>query len=379
MKKMLKVIIAVTIAIVWVVSMFFFVPYDLKTDSLPDDKPNVYFSMEDYMLKSAFEMHFDDADAVKSELADAEYECISAEDTYDILMEKSNNPVDGFSIRVSSVFSNAAFDNGKVADITFFVLDSENYVMFTLTEQHEQKFRLLSRSYVIYETDEFGEDITEKFINSKNIISKPAENSAIEAMIQSLAVALAYGIFAFVIYIVITTVMYKKEQRGKKLSDDETTTDGDIKKYIKNKLGSEFFDEEKVFSMPCLTVDVSGVRAKELICLIAENCNADEVFIGGFFEKKCFIDEECENAVFIKEYLDENSYSSINPAENEAVIEWIINGNNNGETAVSFYIQEMNILIYPAKNKLYIFSKNSSEVYYKLATFINPTDYNLRF
>ena len=131
--------------------------------------------------------------------------------------------------------------------------------------------------------------------------------------------------------------------------------------------------------MPCLTVDAYGEKAKELICLIAENCNAEEIFIGGFFEKKSFIDEECENTVFIKEYLDENSYSSINTTENEAVIEWIIDGNNKGETAVSFYIQELNILIYPAKNKLYIFSKNSSEVYYKLATFINPVDYNLRF
>ena len=198
-------------------------------------------------------------------------------------------------------------------------------------------------------------------------------------MIQSLAVALAYGIFAFIIYIIITTVMYKKEQRGKKLSDNEITTDGDIKKYIMNKLGKEFFDEEKVFSMPCLTVDAYGEKAKELICLIAENCNAEEIFIGGFFEKKCFIDEECDNTVFIKEYLDESSYSSINHVENEAVIGWIIDGNNKGETAVSFYIQELNILIYPAKNKLYIFSKNSGEVYYKLATFINPVDYNLRF
>ena len=69
----------------------------------------------------------------------------------------------------------------------------------------------------------------------------------------------------------------------------------------------EFFDEEKVFSMPCLTVDAYGEKAKELICLIAENCNAEEIFIGGFFEKKSFIDEECENTVFIKEYLDENN------------------------------------------------------------------------
>ena len=382
MKKILKAVIFITIVIVWVVSMFFFVPYDLKVVEMPDDKPNQFFDKAyNFNIDFYFLKQFDDAESVLGELADASYRCLSADETYDILMNKSNNNVDAWTIdvRADYISYSYGFDDGYVSDVTFFTLDSKNYVLFTSVEYGVQKLRFIGHSYAIYETDEFGEDITSKFVSSKNIISKPAENSAVEAVIQSGVAALVYGVIAFIIYIIITTVMYKKEKMGKKLSDDETTTDGDIKKYIMNKLGKEFFDEEKVFSMPCLTVDAYGEKAKELICLIAENCNAEEIFIGGFFEKKSFIDEECENTVFIKEYLDENSYSSINTTENEAVIEWIIDGNNKGETAVSFYIQELNILIYPAKNKLYIFSKNSSEVYYKLATFINPTDYNLRF
>ncbi len=380
MKTMPKVIIAISVIAVWVVSMCFFVPKNLKTIRLDDSLPKNYFSAEnDYVVGDVFNIKFDDGEKILQYLQDAQYSCVAEEEAYDILMQKGNDPLRGYFI-TDSVMSLFTYMDGKqVNAISFFELDEKSYVLFVLNDNYKDAMRLLGYCYVIFETDSFDELLAEHFVTSQSIISKPASYATIESFIQSGIVTLSYGIIVFVIYIIITTVVYRNKKKGRKLSDDETTTDGDIKKYIMNKLGKEFFDEEKVFSMPCLTVDVSGARAKELICLIAENCNAEEIFIGGFFEKKCFIDEECENTVFIKEYLDENSYSSINYVENEAVIEWIIDGNNKSETAISFYIQELNILIYPAKNKLYIFSKNSSEVYYKLATFINPTDYNLRF
>ena len=380
MKTVTKVIIAISVIAVWVVSMCFFVPKNLKTIRLDDSLPNSYFSAEnDYIVGDVFNERFDDGEKILQYLQNTQYRCVSEEDAYDILMQKGNDPLHGYFI-TDSVMRLFTYMDGKQVDaISFFELDSKSYVLFVLNDNYKDAMRLLGYCYVIFETDSFDELLSEHFVTSQSIISKPASYATIESFIQSGLVTLAYGIIVFVIYIIITTVVYRNKKKEKKLSDDETTTDGDIKKYIMNKLGKEFFDEEKVFSMPCLTVDAYGEKAKELICLIAENCNAEEIFIGGFFEKKSFIDEECDNTVFIKEYLDENSYSSINTTENEAVIEWIIDGNNKGETAVSFYIQELNILIYPAKNKLYIFSKNSSEVYYKLATFINPVDYNLRF
>ena len=155
------------------------------------------------------------------------------------------------------------------------------------------------------------------------------------------------------------------------LSDDETTTDGDIKKYIKDKLGHEFFDEEKVFSMPCLILEADGEKAKDFICLMAENLKVKEIFIGGFFEKKCFIDENSENSIFIKEYLDEGDYSSILHPENDIVIEWIAEGNNSEASSVSFYMQNLNVLIYPIRNKVYIFCKNPNDTFMKLIGIAN--------
>lgn len=382
MKTVTKVIVWLSVIAVWIVSMCVFVHYDLDTVQLPDEKANQFFdTAHNFNIEYYMADYFEDVVSVRETLENVSYRCLSAEESYDILVKKGNNQVDGFTIESHRVYISYTyrFDKGMVSSVTFFTLEKKNYVLFTLHWQNERKLSFMDISYVIYETDEFPDAVTTHFKTSGRTIAEPASYATIESFIQSGLVTLAYGIIVFVIYIIITTVVYRNKKKGRKLSDDETTTDGDIKKYIMNKLGKEFFDEEKVFSMPCLTVDAYGEKAKELICLIAENCNAEEIFIGGFFEKKSFIDEECDNTVFIKEYLDENSYSSINTTENEAVIEWIIDGNNKGETAVSFYIQELNILIYPAKNKLYIFSKNSNELYYKLATFINPTDYNLRF
>ena len=380
MNTLTKIILSISIIAVWIVSMCFFVPYDLKIIEMPDNEPNQFFDKSDnFNIDYYFGKHIDDTENVLRELSSADYRCLSSDETYDILVNKSKNPVDVLTINVTTDYISYSykFDNGHIPDsVSFFTLDSKNYILFTSVTYREQKLRFIGHSYAIYETDEFSENISSQLRSSANIISKPVENSTVEAIVQSSVTAVIYGVTAFFI---ITTILYKQAKKRKKLSDDETTTDGDIKKYIKHKLGAEFFNEEKVFTMPCLTLDAYGEKAKEFICLIAENLNTNEIFIGGFFEKKCFFDEESENVIFIKEYLDENSYSSINPVKNAAVIKWIIDGNNNGETSISFYIQELNILIYPAKNKLYIFSKDSRNVYNRLISFINPTDYNLRF
>lgn len=380
MKTFTKVIISLSVIAVWIVSMCVFVPKDLKTITLDGSLPNNYFSAENnYIVEDVFNKKFNDGNKILQYLQNAQYRCISEDVTYDILFQKGNELLNGYYVEdnVMSLFT--YMDGKQVNSFAFFEFEEKSYVLFLLNEKEKDSMRILGFCYAIYETDDFDELLSEHFVTSQSIISKPASYAALESFIQSGITTLAYGIIVFVIYIIITTVIYRNKRKGRMLSDDETTTDGDIKKYIKDKLGHEFFDEEKVFSMPCLILEADGEKAKDFICLMAENLKVKEIFIGGFFEKKCFIDENSENSIFIKEYLDENSYSSINYIENEAVIEWIIDGNNKDETSISFYIQELNILIYPVKNKLYILSKNSREIYDKLISFINPTDYNLKF
>ena len=382
MKTATKVIVWLSVIAVWIVSMCVFVHYDLDTVQLTDEKANQFFdTAHNFNIEYYMADYFEDVGSVRETLENASYRCLSAEESYDILVKKGNNQVDGFTIETQRVYISYTylFDKGYTSSITFFTLEEKNYVMFTLHWQNERKLSFMDISYVIYETDEFPEAVTAHFKTSGKTIAEPASFAAIESFVQSGIVTLAYGIIAYIVYIIVTTITYKKANKGKKLSDDDYTTDSDIKKYIKNKLGSEFFSADKIFDCPCITADAYGEKAFDFICDLCQNYSVGEIFTGSFFEEKCFIDEECDNAVFIKEYLDENSYSSINHIENEDVIRWIIDGNNKGETAISFYIQELNVLIYPAKNKLYIFSKNSREIYNKLILFINPADFNLNF
>ena len=150
MKKVLKAVICITIAIVWVVSMFFFVPYDLKTVEMPDDKPNQLFDkVYNFNIDFYFSKQFDDAESVLGELVDASYRCLSADETYDILMNKSNNNVDAWTIdvRADYISYSYGFDDGYVSDVTFFTLDSKNYVLFTSVEYGVQKLRFIGHSY----------------------------------------------------------------------------------------------------------------------------------------------------------------------------------------------------------------------------------------
>ncbi len=380
MKTVTKICLAVTAVIVWVISMFIFVPYDLKTVEKADNEPQKFFTPENnYMIDDIFAERFENADVILSSLAQSEYKCLSAEDTYDILMKNGNDSVKGYPISDSLMFVSCHLAGSNVSRLVFFDFEGKSYVLFSLSDTEKDRFRLLGHSYVIYEVDGFGSELTDEFVTSQSVISKPASNSATEAMIQSGIVTAVYIAVYVIIALTISTVMYKRAKKGNKLSDDETTTDTDIKKYIKDKLGAEFFDDELITAQPCITVDSKGENAREFITAVAEKFNVKEIFIGNFFEKQSFIDNESENAIFIREYLDENSYSSINHRQNEAVLGWIIDGNNAEETAISLYMQELNILIYPARDKLYVFSKNNRKTYDKIITAVNPSDYMMQF
>ena len=354
MKTITKVILAISAVIVWIVCMFVFVPYDLKTVEISDDAPQKFFSTEDnYMIDDIFAARFENADMILSSLTQSNYKCLTAEESYDLLMKNGDDLINGYPV------------TDRLMGVACYIDD--------------QRVSQLPVSYAIFEADDFSDELTQNFVTSQRMISKPASNSAIEAMIQSGIVTAVYVIIYLVIALSVSTAMYKKMKKNNKLSDDEITTDNDIKKYIKNKLGAEFFDDEMITVQPCITVDAKGEKAKTFIADVAEKFNVNEIFIGNFFENRSFLDNESDNAVFIREYLDENSYSSINHKQNEAVIGWIIDGNNAEETAISFYMQELNILIYPAREKLYIFSKNSRKTYDKIITAVNPSDYMIQF
>ena len=94
-------------------------------------------------------------------------------------------------------------------------------------------------------------------------------------------------------------------------------------------------------------------------------------FIGSFFEESNYIDTESDIVTYIKEYLDEGDYSSILHPENDIVIEWIAEGNNSEASSVSFYMQNLNVLIYPIRNKVYIFCKNPNDTFMKLIGIAN--------
>lgn len=380
MKTITKVILAISAVIVWIVCMFVFVPYDLKTVEISDDAPLNFFSIEsNYMIDEIFAERFEDADTILSSLAQSEYKCLTAEESYDLLMKNGDDLINGYPVTDRLMGVACYIDGQRVSQLVFFESEEKNYVLFTLSDDEKDRFRLLPVSYAIFEADDFSDELTQNFVTSQRMISKPASNSAIEAMIQSGIVTAVYVIIYLVIALSVSTAMYKKMKKNNKLSDDEITTDNDIKKYIKNKLGAEFFDDELITVQPCITVDAKGEKAKTFIADVAEKFNVNEIFIGNFFENRSFLDNESDNAVFIREYLDENSYSSINHKQNEAVIGWIIDGNNAEETAISFYMQELNILIYPAREKLYIFSKNSRKTYDKIITAVNPSDYMIQF
>ena len=380
MKTVTKAIISISIIAVWVISMCIFVPYDLEAVSADNSLPNKFFTPGiNYIVDDAFDERFENGEEILHSLSSAVYTCISDDEIYDILVNKGNNPVNGYVITDTLMGLFSYLGDRKVASVAFFEMDGKSYVLFILDDESKAPLRVLSYCYTIFEVDGFDASLSEHFVTSQRIISKPAGNATIEAFIQSGIVTLIFGAIVFVVYIIISTKRYKASKKSKKLSDDAFTTDSDIKKYIMNKLGSEFFDAERIYDCPCITADAKDEKAVEFITALCEHYGVKEIFAGSFFEEKCYLDAECDRSIYIKEYLDEKSYCSLNHIKNKIVLEWITDGNNAEETSISFYIQELNALIYPMKNKLYIFSKDSRTLYDKLITVINPTDYNMSF
>lgn len=371
MKTATKVILGITAVLIWITSLFVFVPYDMKTVELQDDFPNEYFNI---INKSFFSDIMDDflenSDNIINSLEKKSYTCLSEDETYDFLMNKSGESLQCYKIesRLLTVFAHK-----DVTGITFFEYDDGCYILFTLSESKKDAFRILPYAYAIFKTDSFGEELESQFYLSSELVTRPADFTSIEAMIQSGIVTVIYIVIFAIIALTFSTIQYKKEKAKQKFTNDDTTSSSDIKKYIGKRFGEELFSGEKLSGLPCITIDTENKKATQFICNLSEKHGENEIFIGSFFEESNYIDNDSTLATYIKEYLDENSYSSIKYPENEAVIEWIIDGNNAEETSVSFYMQNLNILIYPVRQKLYIFCKNSNETFAELIDVANDT------
>lgn len=372
MKTLTKVVLVITAVAVWISCMCIFVPYDMKTVELADDAPNKFFNTENnYLLDDIMSERFENYEQILTSLQGKSYKCLSAEESYEMLMSEGNDSMQGYLISDNLMGVSCHIDGDSVPHVVFFENDGRSFVLFTVLQDAKDRFRLLDYSYAIFSVDSFDKELTEHFVTSASLIRKPSSNTATEAMFQSGVITTVYIVVFSIIALTVSTVRYKKSKRGQKLTNDDTTTDKDIKKYIKNKLGADFFSDEMITVQPCITVDAKGEKAVSFISAIAEKYNINEIFIGSFFEEKNYIDTESTNAIYIKEYLDENSYSSIKYPENKAVIEWIVSGNNTEETSISFYMQELNFLIYPLRDMIYIFCQNSNETFEKLIDVAN--------
>ena len=373
MKTVTKVILSITSVLIWIAGMFVFVPYDMKTVRLQNDFPNNYFDTDgNYMLSFIMEQKFENSDKIKTSLSEQNYICLSENETYDFLMKASTESLSGCIIDNPVV---AALAYMNVTRITFFEHNNNGYILFTLSEDEKEPFRILPNSYVIFKTDTFDEELTQHFYLSTEMISQPSNFTAIEAMIQSGIVTGIYIAVFVIIYLVLSTIKYKKEKEKQQFTNDDTTSSSDIKKYIRKRFGDEIFSGEKLSEVPCITIDTNNENATQFICNLSEKYSEKEIFIGSIFEESNYIDNDSTLAAYIKEYLDEGSYSSIICPENNIVIEWIVDGNNAEETSVLFYMQNLNILIYPVRQKLYIFCKNSNDTFTKLIDIAN--DLNL--
>lgn len=372
MKTATKVILAITSILVWIAGMFVFVPYDMKTVRLQDDFPNNFFDTDgNFMLSVIMEQKFENSDKIISDLNEQNYVCLSENETYDFLMKASTESLIGYIID-NPVVAALAYKN--VTRVTFFEHDNNGYILFNLSEDEKDPFRILSNSYTIFKTDSFSDELTQYFYSSTELISQPSNFTAIEAMIQSGIVTGIYIAIFVIISLVFSTIKYKKEKEKQQFTNDDTTSSSDIKKYIRKRFGEEIFSGEKLSEIPCITIDASNQKATQFICNLSEKHSEKEIFIGSFFEESNYIDKDSTLATYIKEYLDEGSYSSIICPKNNDVIEWIVDGNNAEETSVSFYMQNLNILIYPVREKLYIFCKNSNDTFIKLLDIANDMD-----
>lgn len=372
MKTVTKVILAITSVLIWIAGMFVFVPYDMKAVSLQDDFPNIFFDTDgNYMLSVIMDQKFENSDEIIFDLNEQNYICLSKNETYDFLMKASTESLNGYIINNPVA---AAFAYMDVTRFTFFEHDNSSYILFNLAEDEKAPFRILSNSYAIFKTDSFSEELTQHFYSSTELISQPSNFTAIEAMIQTGIVTGIYIAVFVIISLVFSTIQYKKEKEKLQFTNDDTTSSSDIKKYIRKRFGEEIFSGEKLSEVPCITIDANKTKATLFIWNLSEKYREKEIFIGSFFEESNYIAKDSTLATYIKEYLDENSYSSIICPENKDVIEWIVDGNNAEETSVSFYMQNLNILIYPVRQKLYVFCKNSNDTFAKLIDIANDLD-----
>ncbi len=369
MKTATKVILAITSLLVWIAGLFVFIPYDMKTVKLEDDFPNKYFNIDkNFMLSDIMEKNLENSDKIIDGLKESNYICLPENETYDFLMKASTESLNGCIINSSVV---AIWAHMIVTGFTFFEHDGSCYILFNLSAYEKEPFRILSNSYAIFRTDSFSEELTNQFYTSTEMISQPAGFTAVEAILQSGIVTGIYIVIFVIIALIISTIQYKKEKAKQQFTNDDTTSSSDIKKYIRKRFGEELFSGEKLSDVPCITIDADNLKATEFICNLAEKYSEKEIFIGSFFEESNYIDNNSTLATYIKEYLDEGSYSSIIYPENKVVIEWIVDGNNAEETSVSFYMNDLNILIYPVRQKLYVFCKNSNDTFAKLIDIAN--------
>ena len=369
MKTATKVIIATVSLIIWIAGLFVFVPYDLKTVTLEDNFPAKYFNIDsNYLIDDIMKINFEDSEKIISDLKQKNYTCLSEEETYNFLMKISSEKLNGYN-KINGLLS--AFAIMDVKFIIFFEYNNSAYILFELQTEEKAPFRLLPSSYAIFRTDSFCEELTSQFYASSEMISQPAEMAAFEAMIQSGIVTAICTAIIIAVALIFSTMRYKKEKAKEKFTNDDTTSSSDIKKFIRKRFGNELFSAEKLTEVPCITIDADNQKAAEFICKLADKYDENEIFIGSFFEESNYIDIDSTIVTYIKEYLDEGSYSSILHPENDIVIEWITEGNNSEASSVSFYMQNLNMLIYPVRSKIYVFCKNPNAAFMNLIDIAN--------
>lgn len=368
-KTATKITIAIVSLIIWIAGLFVFVPYNLKTVICEDDFPAKYFNIDNnYLIDDIMEINFENSQKIISDLKQKSYTCLSEEETYNFLMKISSEKLNGYN-KINGLLS--AFSIMDVKFIIFFEYDNSAYILFELQQEEKAPFRLLPSSYVIFRTDSFCKELSDQFFESSEMISSPAEMAAFEAIIQSCIVTAICAAIIIAIALIFSTKRYKKEKEKEKFTNDDTTSSYDIKKFIRKSFGDELFSAEKLDEIPCITIEANYQNAAEFICKLADKYEENEIFIGSFFEESNYIDIESDIATYIKEYLDEGDYSSILHPENDIVIEWIAEGNNADVSSVAFYMQNLNVLIYPIRNKVYIFCKNPNDTFMKLIDIAN--------
>ena len=345
MKTKLGIPYVMSLVLIWIIGFCLFIPYNLKTVECDDEMLNEYFSAPPVYAvadKTALEEH-------SEELKNCQYQCLSPDAAYELL----KNPPSG--VKTYHVIQKAVFSN--IYQLSFFTCNGEYYALCTFRADDKDFARVLPLEYAIFSVADFPDTLKDAFINSDFAPEHPAELAATEAMLQNVILTVLYTVVFVATAFPLSVFLYKKKKEKQPFITDDETTGSDIKNYIKRRMGKAVFDEKELYLMPCVSGEASHRKAAELIKSMAKEYGNEEIFIGPFFESRTYLGDMTQLTVFIREFLDENSYSVLKLPDNEHVIDFITQGNMKEETSISLYLDHPGILIVPVPGKVYVFGR----------------------